>query len=130
MDETEGKQPNTSSSMLVLIVFGSVVVFILSFSSACAWVLLAKWLLLSARKKSGPIKRLAVFTTVLTVVTFGLALAFAFSTRHFQTRVPLDTSSLLTNTNLDSRGPPVHVHPATEPSTATGSTTSTGETSS
>ena len=115
VDKNEEKQPNTSTSVLVLIVFGSVVVFILSFSSACAWVLLAKWLLVAARDKRTPIKKLAVLATALTLVTFGLALAFAFSTRHLQTRVPLDTSSLLTNTNLDSRGPPVHVNlkPAT-----------------
>lgn len=124
MDEEE-KRPNTNTSVLVLIVFGSVIVFILSFSTACAWVLLAKWMITANVQdtKRPAIPRLAVCASVLTVVTIGLALAFAFSTRHFQTRVPLDTGAVLTNSNLDTRGPPVHASPA-EQKQPTVSTTS------
>ena len=82
---------------LALIVGGSVLVFLLTFASAHAWVLSAKWLITK--------NKFRYYTLILavgfTVLTFLAAYGFAAASQHEHVRLPLDASGVLSNVGLD-----------------------------
>lgn len=76
----------------------SVLIFILSFASASAWILTAQQRILGQPKW----KAFIIMAGTLTALTLGGALAFGFGfgTTSSSVRIPLDASSLLDNLNV------------------------------
>jgi hypothetical protein len=94
------------SAKLAGTVIASVFLFIFAFSAAGSWLLLVEHLI--PGKDSGHVKAFAVLATVMTLLTLGLALAFAFTTRNSKTKVPLDFSTLVKNVQADVDGERSH----------------------
>lgn len=99
MDTFSLKNTSTSSSgRLAGLVIGSVVLFILAFSSAGSWLVLVEHAIPSiGTKDNWHVKGFAITAVVLTIVTLGLALAFAFATRDLKAEVPLDFATVIKN---------------------------------
>ena len=91
--------PRDDWQNLALLVAGSVFVFLLTFASAHAWVLSAKWLITQHRKRWWGLG----LAFVLTAVAFAGAFGFAYGSQNVRVRLPLDTSGLLSNIGLDVR---------------------------
>jgi hypothetical protein len=86
----------TNNWTLVGVVVFSVILFILSFSTAASVVVAAN---LGFRGKDG-YKKIAIFSACLFVLTVVLAIVFALTTKEWNLEVPLDTTTLLSNLNL------------------------------
>jgi hypothetical protein len=86
----------TNTWTLVGVVVFSVVLFILSFSTAASVVVTAN---LGFRGKDG-YKKVAIFSACLFVLTVVLAIVFALTTKEWNLEIPLDTTALLSNLNL------------------------------
>ena len=92
------KTSSYSAGRMAGLVIGSVVLFMLTFASAGSWLLLVEHAIPSMRTNdTGHAKAFALMSVGLTVVTIGLALAFAFATRDLKVKVPLDFASVIEN---------------------------------
>ena len=90
------------SAKLAGTVIGTVFLFIFAFSAAGSWVLLVEHAIPAIRNKDiGHVKAFVILATVMTLLTLGLALVFAFATRNMKTKVPLDFATLLKNVQTD-----------------------------
>ena len=92
------KTSTASAARLAGLVIGSVVLFMMTFASAGSWLLLVEHAIPSIRTKdTGHVKAFGLMAILLSVVTIGLALAFAFGTRDLKVKLPLDFATVIKN---------------------------------